>query len=147
MAGGARQGDDETPITDINVTPLVDVVLVLLIILMVTATAIVKQKDIPVELPEAQTGDAKQNEQPTTLAVSIDQEGKVYLDAEEITLEGLRSKARESRERDPETRAILNADARIAHGQVVQVIDVLRQANVLKFAINVRPSDLESPQD
>src|SRR5690606_8250364 len=145
MAGGARQGDDETPITDINVTPLVDVVLVLLIILMVTATAIVKQKDIPVELPEAETGDAKQQEQPTTLAVSIDQEGQIYLDAEKITLEGLRTKARESREKDPETRAILNADARIPHGQVVKVIDILRQANVIKFAINVRPSDLEEP--
>ena len=143
MAGGARQGDDETPITDINVTPLVDVVLVLLIILMVTATAIVRQKDIPVELPEAETGDAKQNEQPTTLAVSIDQEGQIYLDAEKITIEGLETKARESREKDPETRAILNADARIPHGQVVKVIDVLRQANVIKFAINVRPSDLE----
>src|SRR5690606_18134656 len=115
MAGGARQGDEETPITDINVTPLVDVVLVLLIILMVTATAIVKQKDIPVELPEAETGDAKQQEQPTTLAVSIDQEGQIYLDAEKITLEGLKTRARESREKDPETRAILNADARIPH--------------------------------
>ncbi len=143
MAGGARQGDDETPITDINVTPLVGVVLVLLIILMVTATAIVRQKDIPVELPEAETGDAKQKEQPTTLAVSIDQEGQIYLDAEKISLDGLRTKARESREKDPETRAILNADARIPHGQVVKVIDVLRQANVIKFAINVRPSDLE----
>ncbi len=143
MAGGARQGDDETPITDINVTPLVDVVLVLLIILMVTATAIVRQKDIPVELPEAETGEDKQKEQPTTLAVSIDQEGQIYLDAEKISLDGLRTKARESREKDPETRAILNADARIPHGQVVKVIDVLRQANVIKFAINVRPSDLE----
>jgi biopolymer transport protein ExbD len=145
MAGGARQGDDETPITDINVTPLVDVVLVLLIILMVTATAIVRHKEIPVELPDAPTADSPQKEQPTTLAVSVDQAGQIYLDAEKIDLEGLKAKARESREKDPETRAILNADARIPHGQVVSVIDALRQANVIKFAINVRPSDLEEP--
>ena len=56
MAGGAIGGDDDGMITDINVTPLVDVVLVLLIILMVTATAIVS-KAIHVELPQAATGE------------------------------------------------------------------------------------------
>lgn len=148
MARRSFEIEDEAPITAINVTPLVDVVLVLLIILMVTATAIVRQADIPVELPEAETGDTAQKDQPTTLAVSIDQEGSIYLDAEKIELEGLRLKAREARAEDPETRAILNADARISHGQVVKVIDILRQENVIKFAINVRPSDLTGePQD
>jgi len=73
MAGGGSSRDDEDLITGINVTPLVDVVLVLLIILMVTATAIVS-KTIPMELPKASTGE----QTPATLAVSIDQYGQIF---------------------------------------------------------------------
>ncbi len=142
MAGGARGGDDEGLITEINVTPLVDVVLVLLIILMVTATAIVRNEQIPVELPESQTADPARQE-PTTLPVSITHDGKIYLEAEEITLDQLRTRAAAAHARDAETRAILHADGRIPHATVVRVIDTLRQAQVTKFAINVRPSDLE----
>jgi biopolymer transport protein ExbD len=142
MAGGARGGDDEGLITEINVTPLVDVVLVLLIILMVTATAIVRNETIPVELPEASTGQASQD--PTTLPVSISKEGTIYLEDTALTLEQLREKAAAAHAADPETRAILHADGRIPHADVVRVIDVLRQAEVTKFAINVKPSDLEA---
>ena len=141
MAGGAMGGDDDDIITDINVTPLVDVVLVLLIILMVTATAIVS-KTIPMELPTAATPEAVPST-PTTFAISIDADGALYLDREPITHEALRVQVREAREEDPEVRAIIAADGRIQHANVVRVIDLLRQERVTKFAINVRPGDLE----
>ncbi len=143
MAGGAMGGgDDDDLITAINVTPLVDVVLVLLIILMVTATAIVS-KTIPMELPTAQTPEDTPTT-PTTFAISIDAEGTLYLDRERITTEALRARVREARDRDPEVRAIIAADGRIQHATVVRVIDLLRQERVTKFAINVRPGDLEA---
>ena len=132
MAGGARSGDDDDLITDINVTPLVDVVLVLLIILMVTATAIVS-KTIPMELPKAATGE----QTPSTLAVSIDQNGQIFLDTIPMAPEELRLKVREAREKDQDIRAVIAADGRIAHAKVVQVIDILRQEQITKFAINV----------
>ncbi|RLB53494.1 MAG: biopolymer transporter ExbD [Deltaproteobacteria bacterium] len=138
MGGGSGGGDDEL-ITAINVTPLVDVVLVLLIILMVTATAIVS-KTIPMELPEAA---GPTDSVPTTMAVSIDADGKLYLDAEEVDEDGLRRRIRAAREADEDLRAVIAADGRINHARVVQVIDLLRQERVTKFAINVRPSDLE----
>ncbi len=138
MAGGARSGDDEDLITDINVTPLVDVVLVLLIILMVTATAIVS-KTIPMELPQAATGE----QTPSTLAVSIDQSGQIFLDTIPVTPEELRTRVRASREQDEDVRAVIAADGRIAHAKVVQVIDILRQEQITKFAINVRPEEIE----
>ncbi|MBC7172454.1 MAG: biopolymer transporter ExbD [Polyangiaceae bacterium] len=144
MAGGARDGDDDGLISEINVTPLVDVLLVLLIILMVTATAIVRESTIPVELPEAATGERSQEKPPTTLPVSISNDGKIYLEEEVLTLDQLRERAAAAHRADPQTRAILHADGRIAHAKVVQVIDALRQAEVTKFAINVRPSDLEA---
>ena len=78
--------DESEVIAIINVTPLVDVVLVLLIVLMVTAGYIVA-KSIPVDLPKAQTGEPSG----TTLAVSIDSSGALYLDAVRLDEDGLRS--------------------------------------------------------
>ena len=138
MAGGADLDDDDALISDINVTPLVDVVLVLLIILMVTATAIVS-KTIPMELPTAATGEQTQ----TTLAVSLDKDGKIFVDTIEVGPEGLRQRVRDARKATDDLRAVIAADGRISHAEVVRVIDVLRQENVTKFAINVRPDVLQ----
>lgn len=137
MAGGARPGEDDDLITDINVTPLVDVVLVLLIILMVTATAIVS-KTIPMELPKAATGE----QTPSTLAVSIDHNGQVYLDTIPVNNEELRARVRAAKETEEDLRAVIAADGRIEHAKVVQIIDILRQERVTKFAINVRPEEI-----
>lgn len=135
MAGGAKSSDDDGGlISEINVTPLVDVVLVLLIILMVTATAIVA-KTIPMDLPKAATGE----QTTTTLAVSIDQAGKLYLDAKPVSAEALRSSIQRAQKNQADVRAVIAADGRIAHAKVVEVIDLLRQENITKFAINVRP--------
>ena len=137
MAGGARPGEDDDLITDINVTPLVDVVLVLLIILMVTATAIVS-KTIPMELPKAATGE----QTPSTLAVSIDHNGQVYLDTIPVNNEELRARVRAAKETEEDLRAVIAADGRIEYAKVVQIIDILRQERVTKFAINVRPEEI-----
>ncbi len=137
MAGSARPGEDDELITDINVTPLVDVVLVLLIILMVTATAIVS-KTIPMELPKAATGE----QTPSTLAVSIDQSGQVFLDTIPVNAEELRARVRAARDANEDLRAVIAADGRIAYAKVVQIIDILRQERVTKFAINVRPEEI-----
>ena len=130
--------NDEEMITGINVTPLVDVVLVLLIILMVTASYIVS-KAIPMELPNAGSGEMANS----VLAISIDKDGVIYLDGERISerqLEQASSKAALS----PEARAMIAADGRVVHRRVVRVIDVLRKSGVVKFAINVNPEELEA---
>ncbi|MEM6960235.1 MAG: biopolymer transporter ExbD [Myxococcota bacterium] len=132
---GIGKGEDEI-ITEINVTPLVDVVLVLLIILMVTATAIVS-KAINVELPEASTGEQSS----ASLAVSIDDKGQLYFNETEVSREELRVRIRAERENSSDVRAVIAADGRIPHAQVVGIIDLLRQEQVTKFAINVRPQD------
>ncbi len=137
MAGG-HLDEDHGVIHDINVTPLVDVVLVLLIILMVTATAIVS-RTIPMELPQATTGE----QTPTTLAVSIDRDARLFLDAQEVSVDQLRVLVRQARQGNEELRAVIAADGRVPHAEVVRVIDLLRQEQVTKFAINVRPEDLQ----
>lgn len=137
MAGGTQGGSDDEIITAINVTPLVDVVLVLLIILMVTATAIVS-KTIPMELPEAKSGESTGGE---TLAVSIDEKGAVFLNREPIEKDALRTKVEAMRKDDPELKAVIAADGRIEHARVIEIIDLLRNADVKRFAINVRPAE------
>jgi biopolymer transport protein ExbD len=142
MAGGSLGGDeDDDIISGINVTPLVDVVLVLLIILMVTATAIVS-KTIPMELPAAATPETTENT-PTTLGISIDAEGTLYLDREPLTEDELRARVRTARAGSEDVRAIIAAAGTVQHANVVRIIDLLRQEQVNKFAINVRPSELE----
>jgi biopolymer transport protein ExbD len=133
----ATTSSDDEMITGINVTPLVDITLVLLVILMVTASYVVSRA-IPVELPKGATGEAT----PTTLTISIDQAGKTFLDAEAITLPGLRARIKRAHDVDPETRAVIAADGRTTHSHVIQIIDLLRRENVTKFAINVDPEDL-----
>lgn len=143
MAGGTSGGggDDEEMITAINVTPLVDVVLVLLIILMVTASYIVS-KSIPLNLPSAE-GDAASTP-PRVLAISIDPTGNLFLDAEAITDATLteRATALVAEVGAEEARATIAADTTTPHGEVVHVMDLLRRARVTHFAINVRPEDL-----
>ncbi len=129
--------DDDAPITGINVTPLVDVVLVLLIILMVTAGYLVA-RTIPVDLPQGATGESTT----TTLAISVTAEGRTFLDAEPIERDALRARIRAARAADAQTRAVIAADGATPHRAVVAVIDLLRQEGVARFAINVAPEEL-----
>jgi biopolymer transport protein ExbD len=135
----AAQNSVDEPISGINVTPLVDVVLVLLIILMVTAGYIVS-KTIPVDLPKSATAESTT----LTLAITIDANGRSYLDAEAVGDETLRQRVRQAHARDPETRAVIAADGATRHKSVVGVIDLLRQEGVTRFAINVQPEDVQN---
>jgi len=131
MAGGIKQNDEDM-ITDINVTPFVDVSLVLLIIFMVTATYIVA-RSIPVDLPEAGTGE----DVVTTFAIAITTDGQLYLDGEKKDEAGIRSKIKAVRATNKEVRVVIAADKAVTHGRVVQVIDLIRKEGVSKFAINI----------
>ena len=136
----AAANDNDEMITSINVTPLVDITLVLLIILMITASY-VASKAIPLELPKGATAETT----PVTLSVSIDKDGKTFLDATPNDDAALRTRVRAARAADPETRAVIAADGRAAHAHVVHVMDLLRREEVTKFAINVEPEDLGPP--
>jgi biopolymer transport protein ExbD len=133
MAGAALRTDE--PLASINITPFVDVVLVLLVALMVTATDLASQS-IGVELPRAATG----SESPAKpLAITLDAEGRLWLDGQAITDEAFRTTVHEAFARDPEVRAILAADGRVPHARVVHVVDLLRREKVTRFALEVSP--------
>jgi biopolymer transport protein ExbD len=135
MAGRLGMGEraDEDIISDINVTPLVDIVLVLLIIFMVTATYIVRQA-IEVDLPRAaNAGEATG----ASLAVVVTRDGTIYVDGVQRSEAELSRQAREAAASDRETRVIISADRASLHGAVVRVIDVVKGAGLSRFAINI----------
>jgi biopolymer transport protein ExbD len=131
-------GQDDEMITGINVTPLVDVVLVLLIILMVTASYIVT-KAIPMELPNASTGEASD----APLAISIDKDAHLFLDGDPVSESDLERAAGIASDKNPNARAMIAADGAAQHRSVIRVIDLLRKSGVAKFAINVNPDDVK----
>ena len=135
MAGGAKfDGDDDELITGINVTPLVDITLVLLIIFMVTASYIIAPQSIQVDLPKAKSGG------PTgvaTLAIAIEKTGDLFLNGkhadEAIISAFVKSELRAGRT----LQAVISADKMTRHGLVVHMIDLVRSLGVAKFAISV----------
>ncbi len=131
MAGATKRNDDDI-ITDINVTPFVDVCLVLLIIFMVTATYIVAQS-IPVDLPEAGTGE----DVVTTFALTLTKDGDLFLDGRKTDEARVKQSIRKAKKENEDVRVIIAADKAIAHGKVVHVIDLIRKEGVAKFAINI----------
>ena len=129
--------DEDEIISGINVTPLVDIVLVLLIIFMVTATYIVREA-IEVDLPRAaHAGEATG----VNLAIVLTQDGQIYVDGVKQTEDELKAKVREALAKNQDTRAIISADKKALHGDVVHIIDVVKGEGVSKFAINIEKEE------
>lgn len=131
---GASNKDDDDGITDINVTPLVDVMLVLLIIFMVTANYITNQS-IGLQLPKAATGEADATK--GNLALSLDKDSKLFLDGKALTYEELATIIADRKKAKPDVQALISADVKTPHGDVVKLIDVVRKNGIIDFAINV----------
>jgi biopolymer transport protein TolR len=130
----AAQQDNDEEITGINVTPLVDITLVLLIIFMVTANFIVRET-VEVDLPRAaNSGETVQG----LINVVMDKEGVIYFDGGQVDEAQLKVKIKEALEKDKDTRAIISADTLIAYGKVMHLIDVVKGEGIAKFALNIQ---------
>ncbi|MSQ82797.1 MAG: biopolymer transporter ExbD [Myxococcales bacterium] len=140
MAGGVQKR--RGMITDINVTPLVDIMLVLLIIFMLTANLIAKQA-IEVDLPKAsQTTAPKQ----TPLGITLTKDGGLYLNGKEVTPAQLRTEVTAAVKKDPKATVLIAGDKHTSHGRVVWVLDVVKSLGVTNFAIQIDPLSLQAPE-
>jgi len=119
--------------SEINITPFVDIILVVLIIFMVTATTIVKPS-IKVTLPEAASGDATESH---SLGLTLLPDGALLLDGEAVTPDALRTALRVAKADNEEVVCLIAADKAVAHGRVVWLIDLVRTEGIAKFAINI----------
>ncbi len=121
-------------INEINITPFVDVVLVLLVIFMVTAPVMLKES-LKVNLPKTLTSDAQSKS--ATVGVAITKDGQVIFNGQLMSRESLTKElSRYSREA-PETNFLISADAEALHGEVVRMIDLLKKNNLNRFALQV----------
>lgn len=126
----SHSGDPDDAITGINVTPLVDVVLVLLVVLMVTAHALAT-RSLALDLPTVSRAESR----PRRLEVSVDRAGTLHLDGRPVDDAELAAAARALA--GPGASAAVAADAATAHRHVVHTIDVLRRAGVSQVALAV----------
>lgn len=158
MAGGTQRNDDI--MSEINVVPLVDIVLVLLIIFMVTATFIVKPA-IDMELPKADTGERKERNQ---FSLLLGKDGSIAIGESPVLMENVRGEferifdeyrdeKRKNLEEEgrrvgeaelddiarQELTMVIQADTAVTHGRVIYFIDLARQVGILKYAFNVDP--------
>jgi biopolymer transport protein ExbD len=125
-------------IEGINVTPLVDIVLVLLIIFIVTAKLVVSPS-VPLDLPKA----SKSEELQTIFSVAVPVTGSIQLDGAPIADAELGAKAKAALARDPELRAVIQADKDVSHGRVMAVLDTLKVAGLSRVAFGAVPGTPE----
>ncbi len=128
----SSQNEDDT-ITGINVTPLVDIALVLLIIFMVTASFIVAPA-VKVELPQVSKADEPP---PRSLHFLIDPSGTIYLNEKRVQENNVLGLVQKEVAANADVQAVVSADKRVAYGDVVHLLDLVRSGGVKKFAISV----------
>ncbi len=129
------QSSRRAALAEINVTPLVDVMLVLLIIFMITAPML--QHEVEVNLPEVTNKPRTQSEE--QLILTITKEGSVFLNRTAYTLEALRPQLQILSRAQPDQGLFLRADAEVPYGRVVQVMDAAKKAGILRLGMITQP--------
>ena len=141
----AFQSNGGGALNEINITPLVDVMLVLLVIFMV-ATEFVQQEmldktppNVPIQLPRAASGEETKSKM---LMLVINGGGELYLNGKDATLPDVKRYVAELKAKGTKLEAVVAADERLRHGQVVEVIDALRLLGVSDVAINTKKQEI-----
>lgn len=133
MAAEFNNDSEDSTFASINVTPFVDVVLVLLVIFMITAPALVKDI-LEIKLPKTNSGDGKIMQ---TLGVAVNRDGNILLNGILTDEAGLKAAAIEALKQNAEAQAIISADVDVPYGRVVKVIDTLKSNGLEKFAVQI----------
>jgi len=136
---GSVQGDDEI-ITGINITPLVDIILVVLIIFIVTASFVLRN-NIPVELPKAASG---QDSGGGPLNLAIDRAGALFINGKAATMEDLPAAITTAKATQPKVSAFIAADVQAQYGAFARVVDRLRVEGVTDIALDTQPRGQEA---
>jgi biopolymer transport protein ExbD len=134
--------DQDEGITSINITPMVDIMLVLLVIFMVTTTTIQQIEGMQVDKPDAETG-KKVDELPTSILLVCHEDGSIFADGEEKTDDAaVISYIKKQSDDNPDIQGIVQCDEAAQVGKMVHLIDLLRENGVKKYAIAT-----EKPKD
>ena len=116
---------------EINILPMIDVIFSILAFFIISSLFLTRSQGLPVDLPSAQTARLEQS----VLNITIEPDGKMFLDRQPIELENLKDALIEKIQPDSDSLVIINADEKVEHGAVVKVMDRLRQVPGAKMAI------------
>ena len=124
-----NEPDDEL---EINILPMIDVIFSILAFFIISSLFLTRSQGLPVDLPSAQTAEPEQSVQ---LNITIEPDGKLFLDRQPIELDNLKGALTQKIKPDSESVVIINADTKVEHGTVVKVMDRLRQVPGTRMAI------------
>ena len=131
MAISRGGGDSDEVLSEINITPMVDVMLVLLVVFIITAPLMTNA--IKVNLPD--TDVTVQIEEPKKpVVVSVDEQGRIYLDKDEYSLDVIESELASRKAQDPEIRLNLNADETVPYGTVAKLMVLIEKAGISRLS-------------
>lgn len=126
---------EEKPYDDINVTPMLDLAYVLLVIFIIMTTAAVQ--GIKVDLPKASA--APSLAKPTTKAITIHPDGKIFLDTVPVTLAELEERLAQEKARTPELPVVVRGDGQAQYQRVMDVLDLLSRLDITQIGLATRP--------
>ncbi len=137
---GSKFAGDDDLIADINITPFVDIILVVLIVFMVTASVV--PMAVKANLPSATTGEAMET---TSIGLTLMEDGRLLMDGVSTTPDAFATALDTAFAEDPDTIVLIAAEELVAHGRVVWAMDVIKSSGISKFAFNIDPSAIIEP--
>jgi biopolymer transport protein ExbD len=132
MAGGSSNEDEE--IGSINITPMVDVILVLLVIFMVTANFL-KKESLNINLPKVAASDPNVAE---SVQVALTRDNKILLEGKEVSIESMIQQLERDAKIRPNMRLTLSADEKLPYGRITEIMGLVRKAGVTRIALSVK---------
>jgi biopolymer transport protein TolR len=135
VAGKLGSGGHDEPLVEINMIPLIDVVLVVMIIFMVT-TKMIEAQAIKVNLPDAASGETTDS---VSLGITVKADGSLFIDGVPVDEAGIRTRVKAEKGAGKDVVCLIAGDQDARHGDITHIIDVIKQEGVAKFAINIDP--------
>ncbi len=139
--GRLERAPSNAPISDINVTPLVDVMLVLVVIFIITAPLMASS--LKLDLPK--TDAARPGDAPRSVTLVVDRSGQPFVDAQPVTLAQLATRLGQAAARDPDTEVQLRADAAVPYGRMVELMGVAQKAGLNRIGFVAEPVSASAP--
>jgi biopolymer transport protein ExbD len=136
MAGGLASGSDDEPMAEMNLIPLIDISLTLLIILMVTS-AFIRQPGISLKLPQTSTREGKP-ETPKDLTIAVSASGALFVEGKPIADGPLRARL-SALAHEPQSRVLIKGDRSVAYERVMHVMDLVRLSGVTRVVLPTDP--------
>jgi biopolymer transport protein ExbD len=146
MAGGIRHssGGDDEPMVELNLIPLIDIALTLLIILMVTS-AFIRQPGVSLKLPETSTREGKPQTAKDTV-VAVARNGRLYLDGAPVADAHLKARLVAHTRANPTGRVLIKGDREVPYARVMRVMDAVRQAGITRVVLPTDPVRQGAPR-